>query len=408
MIAIMMNYNSTLAVKRHTQQADPSKHSALNKVARSYSLQDNSNNLIYRTLVAGVILSLATLSATFSAIAFSSYKHSALASKVSTEEASDSHLASGKEMAANVGNDNGFTRLEDEAVPLSGQVPSEVQGAHDLHMRSTAKKIQDNTSRDKASSKIEAVSSNGSSMAPALPSSEAILTHAGVKYIPFEETEQAPKTETVSNNYFRYFSETPKEDPFANYYSPTVYNDYNVLLDTSMGPMLYYNQHDSHWGSFLYGGSDPITSYGCGPTAAAMVVNAFGNIHGPITPKEMAEWSSNYGYYAPQSGSYHDYIPAVLSAFDLMVDSVSERTVENVSRLLMNGHIMVALMGKGALTNGGHFVVITKLNPNGTVSIADPNSYEKSCREWDLAQILRELKQSYDSGGPLWSVRRLW
>lgn len=190
-------------------------------------------------------------------------------------------------------------------------------------------------------------------------------------------------------------------------YASFSYNDYNVLLDTSIGTMMYYNQHDSHWGSYLYGGKDPMTSYGCGPTTAAMLVNAFGNVRGVITPVEMADWSANYGYYAPHSGSYHDYIPAVLSAFDLMVDSVQDRSVENVSSLLSSGHVLVALMGRGALTNGGHFIIITKRNPNGTVRIADPNSFENSSKEWSLGQLMNELKKNYDAGGPLWSVRPL-
>ena len=87
-----------------------------------------------------------------------------------------------------------------------------------------------------------------------------------------------------------------------------------------------------------------------------------------------------------------------------MVDSVQERTPAKVAELLNSGHILVALMGKGALTNGGHFVIITKQNPNGTVSIADPNSYKKTQQDWDPAQLMRELKKNYDGGGPLWAV----
>ena len=195
-----------------------------------------------------------------------------------------------------------------------------------------------------------------------------------------------------------------KSDSFAQFYGSSTFNDYNVFLDTAMGPMAYYNQHDSHWGKYLYGGQDSISKYGCGPTTVAMIVSSFGNVNGSITPKEMAEWSSHYKFYAPQSGSYHDYIPSALSAFDLMVDSVQERTPAKVAELLNSGHILVALMGKGALTNGGHFVIITKQNPNGTVSIADPNSYKKTQQEWDPAQLMRELKKNYDGGGPLWSV----
>ena len=198
-----------------------------------------------------------------------------------------------------------------------------------------------------------------------------------------------------------------KTDPFEKYYGTSTFNDYNVYLDTALGPMSYYNQHDSHWGSYLYGGKDSISKYGCGPTTAAMIVSAFGNVNGSITPKEMANWSASYGYFAPKSGSYHDYIPAVLSAFDLIVDSVKdgERTPEHVAELLNSGHILVALMGKGALTNGGHFIIITKQNSNGTVCIADPNSYNNTNKEWSPAQLMRELKKNYDAGGPLWSVR---
>ena len=170
--------------------------------------------------------------------------------------------------------------------------------------------------------------------------------------------------------------------------------------------MPYYNQHDSHWRDFLYGGTDSISKYGCGPTTAAMIVSAFGNVNGSITPKEMANWSAAYGYFAPKSGSYHEYIPAVLSAFDLIVDTVKaeDRTTAHLQELLNSGHICVALMGKGALTKGGHFIIITKQNANGTVAIADPNSYPNTQKEWNPEQLLRELKKNYDAGGPLWSV----
>ena len=42
-------------------------------------------------------------------------------------------------------------------------------------------------------------------------------------------------------------------------------NSYDAaILDTSMGPMYYYNQGDTRWSSYLYGGSDPMQQYGCG------------------------------------------------------------------------------------------------------------------------------------------------
>ena len=178
-----------------------------------------------------------------------------------------------------------------------------------------------------------------------------------------------------------------------------------AILDTSMGPMYYYNQGDIRWSSYLYGGSDPMLQYGCGPTAAAMLISSFTNGGEAITPVTIADWSAANGYYAPQSGSYHSLIPSVLTAYGFQVESVTDHSPQNAASLLSSGHILIALMGNGSLTqNGGHFVLITKLLPDGNVSIADPNSFDNSTCEWELPLLMEELKKVYDSGAPLWAV----
>lgn len=177
---------------------------------------------------------------------------------------------------------------------------------------------------------------------------------------------------------------------------------YTAMLDTSMGPMLYYNQGDKRWADFLYGGSDPMKKYGCGPTAVSMVINSFTSES--VTPPDLANWSAANKGYAVQSGSYHRLIPDSLSAYGLKVTSVKDYSYGHAAELLQTGHILVALMGKGSLTDNGHFILITKFLENGNVNIADPNSYENSTKEWDLNQLLSELKKNYDSGAPLWAV----
>ncbi|MCI9283051.1 MAG: hypothetical protein HFG56_07130 [Lachnospiraceae bacterium] len=177
---------------------------------------------------------------------------------------------------------------------------------------------------------------------------------------------------------------------------------FSFMMDTALGPMLYYNQGDIRWKNYLYGGVDPISRYGCGPVCVAMIINSFGSAS--VTPVEMADWSAANGGYARHGGSYHNLIPDSLSAFGLQVDSVTERTAENAAALLDSGHILVALMGRGSLTQNGHFIVITQLCENGNVYIADPANYENCTKEWDLQQLMNELKQVYDHGGPLWAI----
>lgn len=185
------------------------------------------------------------------------------------------------------------------------------------------------------------------------------------------------------------------------------YNDpvdqiYLNMLDTGCGPMLYYHQGDIRWGDYLYGGYDPMSKYGCGPTAVSMIVNSFGD--SPVDPADIADWASENGYYALHGGSFHSLIPDALDAYGLQVESVTDRSYEHVAELLSSGHILVALMGRGTLTENGHFVLFTKLLEDGKIYIADPVNYENCTLEWDLTQLLSELKKSYDSGGPLWAV----
>ena len=145
-----------------------------------------------------------------------------------------------------------------------------------------------------------------------------------------------------------------------------------------------------------------MAKYGSGPTCVSMIINIF--TLNSVTPVEMADWSAQNGYYARHSGSYHGLIPGSLSSFGLQVDSVTDRTVEHASELLRTGHILVALMGKGSLTQNGHFIIIAQLAGDGNVYIADPANYENSTKVWDLQLLMDELKGAYDSGGPLWAV----
>ena len=177
---------------------------------------------------------------------------------------------------------------------------------------------------------------------------------------------------------------------------------YTVMLGTGCGPMLYFHQGDLRWGDYLYGGEDPMNKYGCGPTAVSMIINSFSDT--PASPITLADWSLENGGYALHSGSYHSLIPNSLTAHGFQVETVTDRSYEHVASLLSSNHILIALMGKGTLTQNGHFVLFTKLLDNGQVRIADPASYENCTQDWDLTQLLSELKKVYDNGAPLWSV----
>lgn len=176
---------------------------------------------------------------------------------------------------------------------------------------------------------------------------------------------------------------------------------YPSALLSSVGILTYYNQSDPRWASAIYGGSDPISRYGCGPTALAMIVSSFTDQ--TITPDAMAQWAST-NYWVAGSGSRHNLIPEGAAFWGFHVESLQSFTVEGVKSALKNGNLLVALMGPGHFTTSGHFIIITNYWANDQVTIADPANADNCFLAWDISLILQELHPVHDFGGPVWVI----
>lgn len=181
-----------------------------------------------------------------------------------------------------------------------------------------------------------------------------------------------------------------------------------IKIPTAMGEMQYFNQHDSHWKYYLWGGADQITSYGCGPTALAMIANAFGNSKDPVTPITMADWAAGNGQFAMHGGSNHSIVETALTAYGFQVNSLQGRmNADTVRAELKSGKILVALMGKGYFTRRGHFILITAINPDNSVRVADPNSKDNTMKTFSAEFLVSELMKGVSDGGsPLWAVAK--
>lgn len=163
----------------------------------------------------------------------------------------------------------------------------------------------------------------------------------------------------------------------------------------------YFQQSAPPWADLPYG-TDDIGRYGCGPTAMAMVVNSMTDYK--TDPMQMAQWAVDHHYWARRSGSYLSLVSGVCKAFGLTSYPISERTPEAMRNALLSGNLVVALMGPGHFTDGGHFIIIRGITLDGSVLIADPNSSERSLMEWDPQLILDELSTSINNGAPLWGI----
>lgn len=167
---------------------------------------------------------------------------------------------------------------------------------------------------------------------------------------------------------------------------------------------VFYLQTDPRWGSLIYGGEDTIAKYACGPTSMAIVVSSLTDIG--IDPVQMSGWAFNKGYWYPKSGSLHSVVNGTAKAFGLKSEGVGNDsdTPKKVKEALRNGDMVVALMGKGHFTKGGHFIVLRGITAEGKILVADCNSRANTMTEWDFETIQSEAKWASD-GGPFWIIR---
>lgn len=176
---------------------------------------------------------------------------------------------------------------------------------------------------------------------------------------------------------------------------------YAETLNSKLGPITYFNQSDYRWAKYKYGHSSYMYSSGCGPTIMAMIINTF-SPQAYITPKETADFAYSKGCYVKGGGSTHDIVKKCCDEYKIPV-KVIKANKENIESALKNKKLLVALVGKGEFTTGGHFILITGLEKNGKLSIADSISLDNTHKKWDTDFIISQLKKSV-SAGPLWEI----
>lgn len=176
---------------------------------------------------------------------------------------------------------------------------------------------------------------------------------------------------------------------------------YAETLHSKLGPITYFNQSDYRWAKHKYGNGSFMYSSGCGPTIMAMVVNTF-RPQSYMTPKEMSDFAYSKGCYVKNGGSTHDIVKKCCDEYEIPV-KVIKADKQNIENALKEKKLLVALVGKGEFTTGGHFILITGMEKDGKLRIADSISLENTHKKWDADFIISQLKKSV-SAGPLWEI----
>lgn len=132
-----------------------------------------------------------------------------------------------------------------------------------------------------------------------------------------------------------------------------------------------------------YGGYR-ITTNGCGITSMAMLASYMTDDE--LTPPEMC---ARYGLYSHKTGTdgmIFVYEPPVMGFY--LKQSTYETAYAKAA--LEEGHVVISAQHAGYWTRGGHYIVLEKMNEDGTVQVRDSNIYNygrisshaQDCHTW--------------------------
>lgn len=154
----------------------------------------------------------------------------------------------------------------------------------------------------------------------------------------------------------------------------------------------YYEQTWPAYTDYPYG-YNTVGGYGCGPTSMAMVVSNLTNV--TVSPKYMADWSYNNGYYVSGRGTAYGLFPAASAAFGIKCSTISCYDKSAVVSALQSGKLLITVVGYGDFTRGRHFLLIRGITEDGKLLLADSGKYENCLEEWDYSRVLSQVANSY-------------
>lgn len=178
--------------------------------------------------------------------------------------------------------------------------------------------------------------------------------------------------------------------------TPPVSEEKDVTYATLTQPdgkgFTYYEQTWAAYSSYPYG-YNTVGSHGCGPTSMAMVITNLTGI--TVSPKYMADWAVNNGYYVRGRGTAYGIFPAASAAYGIKCSTISCYDKAAVVSALQSGKLLITVVGYGDFTNGRHFLLLRGITADGKILVADSGKYENCLQEWDYNRVISQVANSY-------------
>ena len=163
--------------------------------------------------------------------------------------------------------------------------------------------------------------------------------------------------------------------------------------EVQIGQPMDNKQGDSRWGKKPYtvtgNASQTIGSSGCGPTSMSDIMASW--IDHSITPVEMCAFAIAHGCRSKNSGTNWDFFTKIATAYGF-TGFVQTKSMAPARAALQAGALVVASMGPGYWTKGGHYICLWKTDDTYMYA-CDPAS--KTRKKQKLAAFEEQRKQFF-------------
>ena len=165
-------------------------------------------------------------------------------------------------------------------------------------------------------------------------------------------------------------------------------NSSGLRKDDLSGKIPLLLQWDERWGYNKYG-SDMLAITGCGPTALSMVVVG---LTGDLSadPGAVAAFSQTHGYCVDGNGTAWELMTSGAKHYGLTAAELP-LWENSIIQQIQAGHPVICIMGPGAFTTTGHFIVIYGYE-NSKFLINDPNSKARSSQQWTYSSLKSQIR----------------
>ena len=151
-----------------------------------------------------------------------------------------------------------------------------------------------------------------------------------------------------------------------------------------------YKQYDSRWATKMYSShgdkKQTMKSSACGPTAMADVVATL--IDSTVTPPVLADKAMAWGDRSYSSGTNWSFFRHIADEYRFG-NYLKSSSISDLKKCLDTGGYVVASMGKGYWTNGGHYICVWKYDDT-YVYANDPASSKRTKQK--ISDFMKERK----------------